>query len=148
MEAKIIACALIGIFSGPIFSLAVTPIFCLLRTIFYVPFIRKKLLEKAKQQGHIFEATLKKSYDVMEDGLPTAKEIGVYRYQYKGKTRKYRAITITGLKKTITLYYIKNPKRATVANDLGNWEIPWFRSYLIISLIITVGAFIAGMIIL
>ena len=41
MEAKIIAYVLIGIFLGPVASLAITPLFCLLRKLFYVPFIRK-----------------------------------------------------------------------------------------------------------
>lgn len=35
MEAKIIAYVLIGIFLGPVASLAITPVFCLLRKIFY-----------------------------------------------------------------------------------------------------------------
>ena len=60
MEAKIIACALIGIFSGPIFSLAVTPIFCLLRTIFYVPFIRKNYLKRQSNKGIFLRRRLKR----------------------------------------------------------------------------------------
>ena len=43
MATEIIAYALIGIFLGPVASLAITPIFWLLRTIFFIPFIREKL---------------------------------------------------------------------------------------------------------
>ena len=39
MTTEIIGYALIGIFLGPVASFAITPIFCLLRTIFFVPFI-------------------------------------------------------------------------------------------------------------
>lgn len=65
MEAKIIACILIGIFFGPVASLAITPIFCLLRIIFYVPFIRKSLREEAERKGHVVKASLKKNHDLV-----------------------------------------------------------------------------------
>ena len=55
METKIIAYVLIGIFLGPVASLAITPIFCLLRKLFYVPFIRESLREKAERKGHVVE---------------------------------------------------------------------------------------------
>ena len=84
MMAKVIAYVLVGIFLGPIFSIAVTPIFCLLRTIFYVPLIRKKLREKAIEEGHVIEATLQKRYNVVhhdtESGnVGTMEDMGRYR---------------------------------------------------------------------
>ncbi len=50
MDVKLIAYVILGIFLGPVASLVITPIFCLLRKIFYVPFIRKSLIEKAKEK--------------------------------------------------------------------------------------------------
>lgn len=150
MEVKIIAYTLVGIILGPIASIAVTPIFCLLRMIFFVPFIREKLRKEAIRKGHVIEATLQKSYNVVKHdtefgNVGTIEDIGVYHYEYNGKTYKYQATTSKGLSSKITLYYIKNPRKATVSMDLGNREIPWFRFYLIIALVIAVATVIVGM---
>lgn len=149
MEVKIIAYILVGIFLGPTVSVAVTPIFCLLRKIFFVPFIRKNLREKAIRKGHVIEASLQKTHNVVKHDtnfgtVGTIKDVGVYCYQCNGKKYKYQLITTTKLPSTITLYYIKNPRRATVARDLGNWETPWIRFYLIISLVIAIATVIVG----
>lgn len=42
---------------------------------------------------------------------------------------------------------IKNPRKATVGGDLGNWETPWLKIYLIISLLVAIITFIVGMMI-
>lgn len=152
MTAKIIAYILIGICLGPIFSVGVTPIFCLLRKIFYVPFIRKSLIEKAERKGHVVQATLQKHHTINnhENGfgpVPTMREMGTYVYTVGGKTYKYQHITAHGLHDTLTLYYIKKPRKATVGGDLGNWETPWLKFYLIISLLITIATFVVGMMI-
>lgn len=152
MEAKILAYVLIGIFLGPIFSLAVTPIFCLLRKIFFVPFIRKNLREKAEKKGHIIEAELQKSYNIRNhdtDFGPTAtmKDMGIYSYRYNGKKYKYRMVTTTRLPEKITLYYINNPGKATIAKELGNRETKWLKFYLIISILIAFMTVVIGMVI-
>ena len=141
MEAKIIAYVLIGVFLGPVASLAITPVFCLLRKLFFVPFIRKSLREKAERKGHVVEAHLLKSHNIRNhntDGvpLPTMEDMGIYSYEVNGKTYRYRLLSTTGIPQTITLYYIKQPRKATLANDLGNWESPWLKFYLIISLLV------------
>lgn len=152
MTAKIIAYILIGICLGPIFSVGVTPIFCLLRKIFYVPFIRKSLIEKAERKGHVVEAHLLKSHNIRNHNtggvpLPTMEDMGTYSYEVNGRTYRYRLLSTTGIPKTITLYYIKKPRKATLANDLGNWESPWLKFYLIISLLVAVATVIVGMMI-
>lgn len=143
MEARIIAYVLIGIFLGPVASLAITPLFCLLRKLFYVPFIRKSLQEKAERKGNVVEAHLLKShnirnYDADGIGMPTMEDMGTYSYEVNGKSYRYRLLSTTGIPKNITLYYIKNPRKATLDNDLGNGESPWLRYYLIISVLIAV----------
>lgn len=151
MSVEIIAYILGGIFLGPIAAIVVTPIFCLLRTIFFVPFIRDKLRAEAIKKGHVIEASLQKSYNVVKHdtefgNVGTMEDIGVYHYQYNGKKYKYQAITSEKMPSTITLYYIKRPRKATVAGDLGNWEIPWFKFYLIISLVIAIATTMVGLI--
>ena len=108
------------------------------------------MIEKAKEKGHVVEAHLIKSYNIMNhntDGvpLPTMEDMGTYRYEVNGKTYRYRLLSTTGIPKTITLYYIKKPRKATVGGDLGNWESPWFKFYLIISLMVAVATVIVGM---
>ena len=152
MGVKIIAYVLLGIFLGPVVSLAITPIFCLLRKIFYLPFIRKGLIEKAKEKGNVVEAHLVKSHNIRNHNtggipLPTMEDMGTYSYEVNGKTYRYRLLSTTGIPKTITLYYIKKPRKATLANDLGNWESPWFKFYLIISLLAAVATAIIGILI-
>lgn len=149
MTTKIIAYTLIGLFLGPVASLLITPIFCLLRKIFFVPFIRKRLIEKAKQRGHVVEAHLQKSHNIMDHSgsvaLPTMRDMGTYTYQVNGKEYTYRHITANGLHDTLILFYIKNPRKATVGGDLGNWESPWFKYYMIISLLVAIATAVVGM---
>lgn len=135
--------SLIGIFLGPMLSVLVTPVAVLLSKIFVVPFLREKMLKKAEEEGHILTATLKKKYDALhydETGPhATNEEVGVYTYEYNGKTYRYRLSSNWSIPDTITLYYIKNPKKATLAGDLGNRETPWLKIYCIVSVIIAVG---------
>lgn len=152
MTAKIIAYVLIGVFLGPVASLFITPIFCLLRKLFFVPFIRKSLREEAERKGHVVEAHLLKKHNIRDyntDGvpLPTMEDMGTYSYEVNGKTYRYRLLSTTVIPRTITLYYIKKPRKATLANDLGNWESPWLKFYLIISLLVTVATVVIGMMI-
>lgn len=81
MSANIIAYVLIGVFHGPVVSLAITPLFCLLRKIFFVPFMRKSLIEKAERKGHVVEAHLLKSHNLENHDtgfgpVPTMREMG------------------------------------------------------------------------
>ena len=145
MEVRLIALILTGVFIGPIVSLVITPLFCLLRKIFFVPFIRKELIEKAKRDGHVVEAHLKKKHS-LGDG-PIMREMGTYIYYVNGKKYKYQHITELGLDETIPLYYIKKPRKATVGGDLGNWESPWFKFYLIIWWMVVVLTVVVGMIV-
>ena len=149
METKIIAYILIGVFGGPVAAIVLTPIVCLLRKIFFVPFIRKSLREKAERKGHVVEAHLLKSHNIRNhntDGvpLPTMEDMGIYSYEVNGKTYRYRLLSTTGIPQTIRLYYIKKPRKATLANDLGNWETPWFKLYLVISLLAAVAIAVIG----
>lgn len=143
MKVKLIALVITGVFLGPIASLVITPIFCFLRKIFIVPFIRKDLLEKAKIDGHVVEAHLQKKHSLGDE--PVMREMGTYLYYVNGKKYKYQHITELGLDETIPLYYVKKPRKATVGGDLGNWESPWFKFYLIISLIAAIITVIVGM---
>ena len=120
----------VGIGMAPFFAIFATPIMVYFRIIFYVPFIREKLLQKAKADGHIIEAKLQKTYDDRDkDGNWTGAKVGVYVYEYKGRKRKVRLSSHWGLSDAETLYYIKNPKKAMPASQLGVCEQPWIKMY-------------------
>ena len=124
----------------------------LLRKIFFVPLIRERLREKAKIKGRVVQATLQKHHTLNNHNtgfgpVPTMKEMGTYSYVVNEKKYSYQHITARGLHENLTLYYIKNPKKATVGGDLGNWETPWFKFYLVISLVVAVITFVVGMMI-
>lgn len=120
----------VGIGMGPFFAIFATPIMVYLRIVFYVPFIREKLLEKAKEEGHVIEAKLQKTYDEHDkDGNWTGAEVGVYVYECKGRMRKTRLRSQWGMSDTVTLYYIKNRKKAMPASQLGIYEQPWIKMY-------------------
>ena len=150
MEVKIIFYVLMGIFLGPVASLVITPVFWLLRTLFYVPFICKSLQEEAERKGNVVEAHLLKSHDIRTYdadgiGMPTMEEMGTYSYEVNGKSYRYRLMSTTGIPETITLYYIKNPRKATLAHDLGTWEFPWLKYYLVIALVVAIATVAIGM---
>lgn len=154
MSAKLLAYIILGVCLGPIASVAITPIFCVLWKIFYLPFIRKKLLEKAKADGHVVEAHLIKKHNIRNHNnrngvpLPTMEDMGTYNYEVNGKKYRYRLVSSVCIPKTVTLYYIKKPRKATLANDLGNWESPWIKFYLVISLVVAIIIVIVGMVML
>ena len=77
--------------------------------------------------------------------MPTMEEMGTYSYEVNGKSYRYRLLSTTGIPETITLYYIKNPRKATLDNDLGNGESPWLKYYLVIALVVAIATFAVGM---
>ena len=130
MGIKILIWAIVGIGMAPFFAIFATPIMVYLRIVFYVPFIREKLLQKAKDAGHVIEAKLQKTYDDRDkDGNWIGAMVGVYVYEHKGRTRKTRLSSHWELSDTVNLYYIKNPKKAMPASQLGVCEQPWIKMY-------------------
>ena len=89
LETKLMI--IVGIGSGIILGIPFTPIICLMRHVLIVPFTHKKILQKAISEGHVVKAKLIKASDVMEEDGSTnsSKQIGLYVYEYKGKSLKY-----------------------------------------------------------
>lgn len=147
MGIKILIWAMVGIGMAPFFAIFATPIMVLLRINFYVPFIREKLLQKAKDAGHVIEAKLQKTYDDRDkDGNWTGAKVGVYVYEYKGRKRKVRLSSHWGLSDTETLYYIKKPRKATTAGYLGVYEQPWIKMYFLTCVVLAVVFTIIGIV--
>ena len=77
--------------------------------------------------------------------LPTMEDMEHIATKLTVKSYRYRLLSTMGIPKTITLYYIKNPRKATLANDLGNWESPWLKYYLVIALVVAIATVAVGM---
>lgn len=131
--------AIVGIGMAPFFAIFATPIMVYFRIVFYVPFIREKLLQKAKAEGHVVEAKLTKTYDDRD-------KVSVYVYEYKGRKRKVRLSSHWELSDTTTLYYIKNPKKAMPASQLGVREQPWIKMYFLTCAVLAVVFSIIGIV--
>ena len=147
MGIKIFIWTMVGIGMAPFFAIFATPIMVLLRINFSVPFIREKLLQKAKDAGHVIEAKLQKTYDDRDkDGNWTGAKVGVYVYEYKGRKRKVRLSSHWGLSDTETLYYIKKPRKATTVGYLGVYEQPWIKMYFLTCAVLAVVFTIIGIV--
>lgn len=148
MSTELIAKAITAIAFGIVGAIFITPIFIFLRKLFYGPFINKKLVEKAKSKGNIVTARFVKHYDAYDYNRNgkyqvNGKEIGVYEYEVNGRKYKFRSISINGLPREITLYYLNNPRKASFAKELYVTErSPWFKSFMAICFICWLVAFI------
>ena len=139
MDTKLIVKLLIGLIMGAILALPLTPVFCLLRKMFYVPFIQKKVVNEAIEMGHVVTATLERASDSMEErgkiSAASGKRVGLYRYEYEGKQYRRRLMSYD-LQDEILLYFQKNPARAAPADRVGFIENNWFQCYLITAVIL------------
>lgn len=140
--ATFIAYFMLGLVAGPILSLILTPILQLLRNIFYVPFVRERLYEKAVARGHIVTARLVSSTDIMERGANGMRFTGrrrcVYEYEWNGRRYKYRSITSGIVTDEVTLYFTKHPRTAGTRDEIGCSDLRWFPTFIWISLIAAV----------
>ncbi len=141
LTVKILA----SIFAGCIASLAVTPVFCVLRKIFYFPLVRNSLLKDAQEKGNIVVAHYLKSCDIInDDGTYSGKRTGIYQYEYGGKKYRYKIVTTDSMPDELTLYYSKNPRKAALPDAIGFREYNRFLYYIILSAIIAVIVFFTG----
>lgn len=96
----------------------------------------QKAVAKAIERHHVVTATLIKAgplvFDVPGVTAPGPHRRGVYEYTYKGRRYKYY-FWANNPPSRLTLYFLKNPKKATVDKALFDSETSWMRIYLIIA---------------
>lgn len=131
IAVMIVACLIMGL----IISVFVTPVFCLLRRILYVPLACQRLARKAEKQGHVITAKFA-GYSDDAQGRP------FYDYSYGGKQYWCYYNPISTPPDEIRLYFIKNPAKACLFYELGLRESNWFLYYRIIALVAAVALFI------
>ena len=140
--AVLISVSVAGLTVGLLTSIVVTPIFCFLRKLFFVPFIRDKLKKKAIEKGHVVVAHRVERYPGHD---ASDYEVGVYQFEYRGKVYKIRLKSQYYLETETKLYWLKKPRTARPADYLGYEETSWFKYYLIIALIICMLCSVGGM---
>ena len=145
--ATLILCFSIGLFLSAI----ITPIFCAIRKIFFVPFIQKRIRKKAYAEGNFVVSKLVKRYveHAPNNGhgrISTGRDIGIYEYEYKGKKYKTRLLSSDKLPEVADLWFEKNPRKAVPEDYLGFVERVWPKYYLLFTILITIIIFISRMV--
>lgn len=146
MGMRTLALLLASISMGFSLAIVITPGFCFIRKLFYVPLIRRRLLERVVQQDHIVQAYLDHyNGEHIEHGtlgrVMSNYYNAVYNYEYKGRRYRYRYTTTGAIPSELTLYFLKRPSKACLSDELGLRESPWLRCYLVISLLLTLVIF-------
>lgn len=131
--AKILAYGTIALCCAVPSGFFLTIIYWVMRNLIYLPNVQPSLAEKAKQKKRIVTATL-----IETQYLPDGSEKGIYEYDYKGKTRTYVMFSEIPLEDRISLYYLRNPKKATQPPRIGLKEMPWIKCYLGTAMFVTV----------
>lgn len=143
MDVRTVTALLVSAIVGTTLAVPLTPVMCLLRKMFYVPFIRQRLVDEAVEKGHIVTAFLEKSselYDVDKDGgrIYTNWAEGTYHYTYNGRRYRYWYRTTGGMPPELTLYFQRRPRRACLARELGALESPLLKCYALTVLLATI----------
>jgi hypothetical protein len=92
---------------------------------------REELKKLAIERGHVVTAELVK---IQSDSVQSASSsfrhnsMGIYKYIYNGKKYRftYQSDNSPG---SITLYFVSNPRKATVARALKRKRAPWLIIY-------------------
>lgn len=134
MTSAIITGIIVAFPVGAFLAIFITPIFCYIRKITYVPLVRARLVKKAKEQGHVVTARLTKAFTVLGDETMKSHKTGTYVYEYRNKTYKYQVNSEISPSQELTLYFVKNPRKACLERELGLTESNWIRYYFMIAL--------------
>ena len=133
---------LMSIICGPIFALFVMPLHRIIRGVFYVPFVRKKRLQRAVEKGHIITAYLLNTNTILEESKggelqSSGRSIGKYQYEYNGKKYTYRGVSFSDFPEKLTLYFENDPKYAD-PDDLFLSSYNWKKVYIKLSLVLSI----------
>lgn len=93
-----------------------------------------KMLATAIERGHVVRARLVKQSTLLSDvpGIAGYTYRLVYTYSYKGKDYKYLYWSATP-PETLTLYFVKDPRKATVPGAMSPEKTNWVLVYLILT---------------
>ena len=135
-------CAIAGLF----LACPATPVVQLFRRIFYVPFVRPKLLQKAIARGHVVIGRLLRNNEMLNGSvgymmISVGKNVGVYHYEYNGRFYKYVA-SGHNLPGEVEMYFENDPSKACPSAELGNREGAGFTCFIIAFVISTLFVYV------
>lgn len=115
----------------------VFPWYVVSKTFESLPSRQREAMGKAIEKGHVLTATLVRQYYNTggTDKDQTRATLCIYKYQYKGKTYKYQ-IYNNYPPQTLTLYYIRNPRKAGSVGDIVLKERRWLLRFAVVAGII------------
>lgn len=100
---------------------------------------QKKAVEKAISRGNVVTATLKKSVGTRGEvpGVQYTRnaQLGIYEYEHGGRKYRYKFYA-DKLPKTLELYFLKQPRKATVKGAMVNSNVCWPLVYLVFTLLV------------
>lgn len=131
--ANIGARVLIALFLGLI-GYSIVKIFI---NMFIMPFTKGKELQKANEQGRVITANFVKSIHPKGVGATSDHGVwGIYEYEYDGKKYKYKGLYNLSAPVNETLYFKKNPKKATNSMNFGKMENGKFSLFAVVFIIV------------
>ena len=108
-----------------------------------VPLSRKKLLNKAIEDGHVIVAKKVKTINrtgTTEDHFTANLKYGVYKYEYNGKKYKLRTNSHREPPMEVKVYFRTKPSRAKLRDEFGALEnMFWYIYFVIIIIFIIFG---------
>lgn len=96
---------------------------------------QERAKQKAIERGHVVLARLVKVYMASRDNPRRSIDQhseAVYSYEYDGKKYKYSAFSDSP-PQTLQLYFLTNPKKASIEGDIPLTKFPWPVAYLIVA---------------
>lgn len=100
---------------------------------------QEKAVETAISRGHAVTATLKKCVGARGEvpGVQSTQnaQLGIYEYEYGNRTYRYKFYA-EELPKTLELYFLKRPKKATVKGALVNSTVCWPLVFAVVTLLV------------
>lgn len=124
-QAIFSSCVFLALVSG----LPLAPFLSLLYTYFVASFQKKKKLQQAINAGHIVEAYLEKRYAPRGTPESTDRYFATYSFDWKGKKYQRRFKYLNEPPAQLTMYFVKNPKKAEPQNSFIGMEtglLPFF----------------------
>lgn len=96
---------------------------------------QEKAKQKAIERGHVVLANLVKVYMALRDNPRRSIDQhseAVYSYEYNGRQYKYTAFS-DAPPQTLQLYFLTNPKKASIEGDIPLTKFPWPVAYAIVA---------------
>lgn len=116
-------------------AVVIFPIYLISRQFSMSSRKQEKAKKKAIERGHVVLAHLVKVYLASRDNPRRSIDQhseAVYSYEYNGKKYKYSAFS-DAPPQTLQLYFLTNPKKASIEGDIPLTKFPWPVAYAIVA---------------